>query len=183
MDYEQMELDIRLDSEIDLKDNVSKVIQFTVDKRRAEAEDCGHPLPAVRNKHEGYGIAAEAWDKVQSKEKEVKNGMNLYLGLLQVKGEDAVRACSSIYDAALNLATEAISMAADASRILSDLYYGVPQKTPIEEAIDASTQEAGEGFEDAEPISAEYAELEGDSEAQDEAGEDGCGDGEEGDSE
>lgn len=68
-DYEQMEIDVRLESEKSLKDNVSKVIQFTYDKRNLEAEENGRPIPAVRNKHEGYGIAAEAWSKIQFKGK------------------------------------------------------------------------------------------------------------------
>lgn len=146
--YEQMEIDVRLESEKSLKDNVAKVIQFTFDKRNMEAEGSGRPIPAVRNNHEGYGIAAEAWSKIQIKEKDIKNGMGDYLALLQVQGEDAVQVCAKLYDAALNLAMEAIGMAADMNRILNDLYYGVSaRKTPLEEYAEANSEE---GFEEAE---------------------------------
>lgn len=140
-DYEQMELDVRLDSEKDLKDNVAKVIQFAYNKRNIEAEEMGRPIPAVRNKHEGYGIAAEAWSKIQIKEKDIKNGMGDYLALLQVQGEDAIRSCARLYDAAMNLAIEAIGMAADMNRILNDLYYGNHEKTPLEEYAESMEEE------------------------------------------
>ena len=84
-EYEQMELDVRLDGERDLKDNVSRIIQFNYSKRKMDAEVSGNLIPAVRNKHEGYGIAAEAWSKIQVKEKDIKNGMGDYLALLQVR--------------------------------------------------------------------------------------------------
>lgn len=154
-EYEQMEIDVRLDSEKSLKDNVAKVIQFTFEKRKQEAEEMGRTIPAVRNKHEGYGIAAEAWSKIQVREKDIKNGMGNYLALLQVKGEEAIQSCAALYDAALNLAVEAIGMAADMNRILNDLYYGVSEKTPFEEYAEAMEAEAEDGFEETELNEAE----------------------------
>ena len=159
-EYEQYEIDVRLESEKSLKDNVSKVIQFTYDKRKLEAEECGRPLPTVRNKHEGYGIAAEAWSKIQVKEKDIKNGMGDYLALLQVHGEEAIQSCARLYDGALNLAIEAIGMAADMNRILNDLYYSnTTERTPLEEYADAmeAVPDSGE-FEEAELAEAELEE-------------------------
>ena len=153
-DYEQMNMDFRLDSEKELKDNVSGVIQFAYAKRKLEAETSGHPIQAVRNKHEGYGIAAEAWNKIQIKEKDIKNGMGDYLALLQVQGEEAIQSCARLYDAALNLAVEAISMAADMNRVLNDLYYGAP-KTPLEEYADELEESVDAEFEEAELNEAE----------------------------
>lgn len=147
-DFEQMAIEVRLDGDRSLKDNVGKVIQFTYDKRNKEAEECGKPLATVRNKHEGYGIAAEAWSKIQIKQKDIKNGMGDYLALLQVEGEEAIQSCARLYDAALNLAIEAIGMAADMNRILNDLYYGVEEKTALEEYMDE--QEAAEDADFAE---------------------------------
>lgn len=50
----------------------------------------------------------------------------------------------TIYNAAMELAQESILMAAQASRILADLYYQEP-KTPIEEYLDAEdTEDTGE---------------------------------------
>lgn len=149
-DYEQMEIDVRLDSERSLKDNVGKVIQFTYNKRIREAEEKGTPLPTVRNKHEGYGIAAEAWSKIQIKQKDIKNGMGDYLALLQVEGEEAIQSCARLYDGALNLAIEAIGMAADMNRILNDLYYGVEDKTALEEYMDEQEAAEDADFEETE---------------------------------
>lgn len=72
-DYEQMEIDVRLESEKDLKTNVGKVIKFFYDKRRMEAEESGWPLKQVKGKHEGYGIAAEAFSKIGAKMKAQDN--------------------------------------------------------------------------------------------------------------
>lgn len=152
-EYEQLEIDVRLDSEKDLKTNVGKVIRFFYDKRRLEAEESGWPLKKVESKHEGYGIAAEAYCKILAKAKVLKNGMDDYLKLLQVKGEDGMSICGDIYSQAQDLAMEAIGMAADATRILNDLYYGYDSRTPVEKAIDdLEAQEAqdGNGFEEAE---------------------------------
>ena len=154
--YEQMEMDMRLESEIDLKDNVSRVIQFNYAKRKLEADTFGQPIQAVRNKHEGYGIAAEAWNKIQIKEKDIKNGMGDYLALLQVQGEPAIQSVARLYDAALNLAVEAISMATDMNRILNDLYYGrAPEKTPLEEALEDDETEEIADFEETDLNEAE----------------------------
>ena len=50
----------------------------------------------------------------------------------------------------MNLAVEAIGMAADMNRILNDLYYGVPKKTPLEEYADSLEEEEGaDEFEEA----------------------------------
>lgn len=152
-DYEQMEIDVRLESEKDLETNVGKVIKFFYNKRWMEAEKKDWPLKKVESKHEGYGIAAEAYSKIGAKMKALDRGMRDYLALLQVKGEDGMGICGDIYNQALELAMEAIGIAADATRILNDLYYGYDSRIPIEQAIaDLSAQEAqvsGE-FEEAE---------------------------------
>ena len=162
--YEQMEIDVRLESEKDLKTNVGKVIKFFYDKRRVEAEESGWPLKRVESKHEGYGIAAEAYSKIGAKAKVLKNGMEDYLKLLQVKGEDGVSICGDIYNQALELAMEAIGMAADATRILNDLYYGYDSRTPIEQAI--AEMKAKDGQEGAEFEDAEESQGEGENDAQ-----------------
>ena len=152
-DYEQMEIDVRLESEKDLKTNVGKVIKFFYDKRRMEAEESGWPLKRVESKHEGYGIAAEAYSKIGAKVKCLKNGMETYLKLLQIKGEDCVSICGDIYAQALELAMEAIGMAADATWILNDLYYGYDSRTAIEQALakmEAQDGQDGAEFEEAE---------------------------------
>ena len=118
-EYEQMEMDIRLDSERDLKDNLVKVIQFTYNNQEREREESGS-LASVRNKNEGYGIAAAAYTRIVKCEKDLKGGMNDYLTKLQVDGDAAIKECSMLYDAALNVAMNSIKMAADMTRILND---------------------------------------------------------------
>ena len=166
-DYEQMEIDVRLESEKDLKTNVGKIIRFFYDKRRVEAEESGWPLRKIESKHEGYGIAAEAYSKIGGKIKALNQGMKDYLALLQVKGEDGVSICGDIYSQALELAMEAIGMAADATRILNDLYYGFDSRTPIEQALaemEAMKAEEAAEFDEVEDNEAE--EKNGDREAQ-----------------
>lgn len=145
--YEQLEIDVRLESEKDLKTNLQKVVKFVYDKRMFEAEESGWPLKKVESKHEGYGIAAEAFTKIQAKEKSLTNSMKDFLGLLQSKEADTIHICGTIYNCALELAMEAVGMASDATRILNDLYYG-ERSTPIEDAIAAMEQEAAENQED-----------------------------------
>lgn len=155
-DYEQMKLDIRLDSERDLKDNITNVVTFAYESRNLEAEMAGREVKTVRNKHEGYGIASEAFSKIQNAEKGIKTGMGTYLAMLQVEGDDAIRICADLYNSALCLAVDAVNMAADMHRILNDLYYGVDHKTPIEKALDENEDGSSEdGFEEAQPTDAE----------------------------
>lgn len=152
--YEQMEIDVRLESEKDLKTNLQKVVKFIYDKRNYEAQESGWPLKKVESKHEGYGIAAEAYTKIQAKEKSLNNSMKDFLNLLQSKDADSVQICGTIYNCALELAMEAVGMASDATRVLNDLYYG-DRTTPIEQALaelnaQAEEDAEGDGFEEAE---------------------------------
>ena len=171
--YEQMEIDVRLESEKDLKTNVGKVIKFFYDKRRMEAEESGWPLKKVESKHEGYGIAAEAFAKIGGSVKVLKRYMDDYLNLLQIKGDDSVSICGEIYNQAMELAMEAIGMAADATRILNDLYYGYDSRTPIEQAMaEMEAQDAQEGAEFEEAEESQGGEKNGNGEPQEEA--EGC---------
>ena len=158
-EYEQMEMDIRLDSERDLKDNLVKVIQFTYNNQEREREESGSLAP-VRNKNEGYGIAAAAYTRIVKCEKDLKGGMNDYLTKLQVDGDAAIKECSMLYDAALNVAMNSIKMAADMTRILNALYYGSDsQKTPLEDAFDDEEDDSEDDFEEAGATDAEASEM------------------------
>lgn len=146
MEYEQMEMDVRLDSERDLKENISTVVKFLYDQRNREVN-----VSKVRNKHEGYGIAAEAFAKIAGKEKIVKTTMSMYLGGLQVNGEDCIQTVSSLYNSVVDMACDTISMAADLHKILNDMYYDVDSRTPLEKAIDEAKADntPDDGFEEA----------------------------------
>lgn len=138
----QLELDLRLNYERSLKENLIAVTKFAGDQMRKDLQDNGRPLKSVESKQEAHGIAAQQFVKVCSKEKALKNQMGDFLKLLDADGE-ATQVAGTIYNAAMELAQESILMAAQASRILADLYYAKP-RTPLEEYIDAEDMEGDE---------------------------------------
>lgn len=141
MDGQQMELDLRLEYERDLKENLTRVIRFAGEQQRQNLEEAGRPLKRVESTQEGYGIAAQAYVKVCGKQKILKSQMDDYLKLLDADDDAAgTGIAGQIYNSCLELAQEAVLMAAQANRILSDLYYGAP-RTPIEDFIDAENRE------------------------------------------
>lgn len=139
--YEQYELDLRLDYERDLKTNLTQVIRFAGEQQRHDLEENGRPLKRVESTQEGYGIAAQAYVKVCGKNKILKGQMDDFLKLLD-GGDDVASISGQIYNACLELSIEAVLMAAQAERILKDLYYTTP-RTPLEEFTDA--EDCGEG--------------------------------------
>lgn len=147
-DYDQMEFDVTLESERSLKDNVQKVIKFALE----QIMEYDHP-EQVRNRHEGYGIAAECYSSLQGRVKAANGEMQTMLKLLPNGVGDILNVVGSLYNSAAEIAVEAIKLAAQSQRILDDLYYG-ESKTPIEEYIEG--QEAAEdGFEETETAEAE----------------------------
>lgn len=139
---EQMELDLRLRYERNLKDNLDAVSKFAGEQMRIDLESEGRPLKTVVSAQEAYGIAMQQYVKVQAAQKILKNGMDDFLKLMETDNE-VVQVSGSIYNAAIELAQEGILMAVQASRILKDLYYR--DTTPIEEYLDS------EDLEEAEP--------------------------------
>lgn len=147
-DYDQMEFDLTLESERSLKDNVQKVIKFALE----QIMEHDHP-EQVRNRHEGYGIAAECYSSLQGRVKAANGEMQTMLKLLPNGEGDILNVVGSLYNSAAEIAVEAIKLAAQSQRILDDLYYG-ESKTPIEDYIEG--QEAAEdGFEETEAAEAE----------------------------
>lgn len=142
-DYEQMELDITLDSERTIKDNLQEVTRFALGKNIQEE----HP-DTVRNKHEGYGIAAERYSALVRAEKAVSTEMKTMLSLLPNDEADFINICGSLYNAAIDTAMQAINMAAQSRRIMEDLY-GAEPKTPLEEYAE-SLEGDDDGFETAD---------------------------------
>ena len=146
---QQLEFDLRLDYERNLKDNLITVAKFAQEQMKQDLYDNGRPLKTVESEQEAYGIAAQQYVKVGGKAKMLKGGMDDFLKLLDADGE-VTQVAGTIYNAAIELAQESILMAAQASRILSDLYYQTP-KTPMEEYLDAEDLETeGEPEEPAE---------------------------------
>ena len=143
MKYEQQELDLRLDYERDLKTNIVTVAKFTGQKMAEDLEAVGRPLTEIRTKQEAYGVAAQQFVKVGQKQKALKGGMDDFLKSLESDGE-ATQIAGALYNSGIELAQEAVIMAAHAKRILEDLYYG--QQTPLEEY--AASLEEGDGFDE-----------------------------------
>ena len=147
MDYEQMEIDITLESDRDLKENMQATAKFAL----GQIMEYQHPTK-VKNRHEGYGIAAEGYASLQGKMKLLPNGDG-----------DVLNVIGSLYNSAVEVAVESIKLAAQAQRIMDDLYYGESGKpTPMEEYMDE--QEAGasedDGFEEADNNKEDAEEME-----------------------
>lgn len=159
MDYEQMEIDITLESDRDLKENMQATAKFAL----GQIMEYQHPTK-VKNRHEGYGIAAEGYASLQGKMKSTKTDMDDLLKLLPNGDGDVLNVIGSLYNSAVEVAVESIKLAAQAQRIMDDLYYygesGKP--TPMEEYMDE--QEAGasedDGFEEADNNKEDVEEME-----------------------
>ena len=148
MDYEQMEIDITLESDRDLKENMQATAKFAL----GQIMEYQHPTK-VKNRHEGYGIAAEGYSALQGKMKSVKTDMDDLLKLLPNGDGDVLNVIGSLYNSAVEVAVEAIKLAAQSQRIMDDLYYGESRPTPLEELMDAEDDEQedeNDGFEEAE---------------------------------
>ena len=144
MNYEQMELDLRLDYEKDLKTNIATVTKFTGQKMAEDLENVGRPLTQIRTKQEAYGVAAQQFVKVGQKQKALKGEMDDFLKSLESDGE-ATQIAGALYNSGIELAQEAVIMAAHAKRILEDLYYGTT--TPMEDYM-ASLEEGDEDYDE-----------------------------------
>lgn len=147
-DYTQMEIDVTLESDRDLKENMQAVAKFALGR----IMEYTHPTE-VKNRHEGYGIAAEGYSALQGKMKSVKTDMDDLLKLLPNGDGDVLNVIGSLYNSAVEVAVEAIKLAAQSQRIMDDLYYGESRPTPLEELMDAEDDEQedeNDGFEEAE---------------------------------
>lgn len=153
-DYEQMELDITLDSDRTIKDNLQEVARFALGKMVQEKNP-----EMVKNRHEGYGIAAEMHSGLIKSEKSVEIEMKAMLSLLPNGEGDFMNICGSLYNAAIDVAVSAIHLAAQSRRIMEDLYDSEPV-TPLEEYA-ASLQE-DDGFEEADDNEDPESDNEGD---------------------
>ncbi|MCM1189844.1 MAG: hypothetical protein NC541_11180 [bacterium] len=158
-DYEQMELDLTLEIDRSLKDNVQNVAKFAL----GQIVRYDHPS-RVRNRHEGYGIAAEYNVSLHRDIKAVEVDMKSMLALLPNDEGDFINLCGSLYNSAIETAVSAIKLAAQSQRILEDLYDS-ETRTPMEDFLNGtgedylvgtaeegnSAEEGNNDFEDAEP--------------------------------
>lgn len=150
MGYEQMELDVTLFGERELKDNVSLAVEFACRQIAAQNQK------VVESNHEGYGIAAEGKVALDSAMKKVSDDMKLFLRILPAGSSDAISAASSLKNSAIEVVFEAVKLAANADRVMNDLYkVAQSESTPIEEY---NLEDQDEEFEEAEEQDPEEAE-------------------------
>lgn len=162
-DYEQMEFDMTLDSERDLKANIEVTLSFACKQLQKRN------LAPIKNRQEGYGVAAEYFSSLQVAQKKVAEGMKSFLLILPGDDSGAVSAASDLYGALSEVVLHATQMAAQMDRIMNDLYYCGTSKTPIEECIDAADKD--DGFEEAETAENEAEDMQDKSENSEEKGE------------
>lgn len=147
MAYEQMEMDVTLESDRDLKENMQAAAKFALN----QIKEYQNPTN-VKNRHEGYGIAAEGYSALQGKMKSAKTDMDDLLKPLPNGDGDVLNVIGSLYNSSVEIAVEAIKLAAQSQRIMDDLYYGESRPTPLEEYLEETTekqQDDNEGFEEA----------------------------------
>ena len=75
--------------------------------------------------------------------------MKSMLSLLSNDEASFINICGSLYNAAIDVATAAVRLAAQSRRIMGDLYDAEPTMTPLEEYA-ASLEEGDDGFETAD---------------------------------
>ena len=167
--YQQTEMDLRTNLQQDVDCRVASVIDDTYDMLK------DYNPPAVRNRHEAYGIAADNFTRISAKVKSVRNDMDTLLSTLANPNYPAVEAVSSLHNRVSELislsivmAAEAVSslhnrvselislsivMAAEMKRTMNDLYEAERKDeppTPLEQAAAEN-----DGFEEAEPADVE----------------------------
>lgn len=123
--YQQTEMDLRTNLQQDVDCRVASVIDDTYDMLK------DYNPPAVRNRHEAYGIAADNFTRISAKVKSVRNDMDTLLSTLANPNYPAV----------------------EMKRIMNDLYEAERKDdtpTPLEQAAAEN-----DGFEEAEPADVE----------------------------
>ena len=131
---EQMEMDLRLDSEKTLKRNMEIFADFTFQALNNE-----QIFGRVWNANEGYGIASQEYVKILKMNKFVQSDMKDLLKVLPDGDGAATSPLASLYNSAVQAALANITLAAQAKRVLSDLYNA---STPIEEMLEAKDRTA-----------------------------------------
>ena len=135
---EQMEFNVELSSNDELKDNVYRLATLAF-------KQVNDSMDTIENKHEAYGIAAESFQVLSVEQKTVKGAMEEFLKILPADNQRTINICGTINAAAQKVAAAALDLAAKAQKVMNDLYYDDP--TPIEQALEEAENE---GFEEAE---------------------------------
>ena len=135
---EQMEFDVRLESDRELEENVNVALDFACKQVRANSR------AKVQNRHDGYGIASEFYANMKTGTKKVDESMKDFPRILPTDDDaKAVEAASSLKNAAAQLMIDATKLAAQADRIMHDLYEEVSSyTTPVEDYLEGQFEDA-----------------------------------------
>ena len=144
-EYGQFQLDCRLSSERTIEENVNVMIEFATELRKDQVGEV-----KVRNRHEGYGLLADAHQNVIKAMKSLKDGMGDLLDSLAMNDSVAVDKTESVANALADVIHTVTIMAAEAKRVSNDLYKENWNPTPIEQAIAEE-----DGFEEPDEDSTE----------------------------
>lgn len=145
--YQQTEMDLRTNLQQDVDCRVASVIDDTYDMLK------DYNPPAVRNRHEAYGIAADNFTRISAKVKSVRNDMDTLLSTLANPNYPAVEAVSSLHNRVSELISLSIVMAAEMEAHHERPLRSRAQRrhpTPLEQAAAEN-----DGFEEAEPADVE----------------------------
>lgn len=98
----------------------------------------------VSNRHDGYGIASEFYAGMKLDQKKVDESMKDFPRILPTEDDaKAVEAASSLKNAATGLVLQATKLAAQADRIMHDLYDEVSSyTTPVEDYLEGQFEDA-----------------------------------------
>ena len=155
---EQMEFDCRLDSERELEENVNIALEFACKQVKENSR------AKVQNRHDGYGITSEYYATMKTGQKKVDESMKDFLRILPADDDaKAVEAASSLKNAATQLVLDATKLAAQADRIMHDLYDEVSSyTTPMEDYLTGfeDAEESDPGNSDADPEEEDQEETE-----------------------
>ena len=127
-----------LESERELEENVNIALGFACKQVKETSKS------KVSNRHDGYGIASEFYAGMKLDQKKVDESMKDFLRILPTEDDaKAVEAASSLKNAATGLVLQATKLAAQADRIMHDLYEEVSNyTTPVEDYLEGQFEDA-----------------------------------------
>ena len=121
-----------------IEQEVTICVEREYDRTKDDGEQ--HYIRAIKNRHEGYGHAAEGLTRLELSMKRIKDDMKNYLGKLAEPNDSIVKdVAGDIYGHASQLAADAIAMAATAKRIIYDIMVEAGnEEYPIEALINST---------------------------------------------
>ena len=123
---------------MELEENVNIALEFACKQVKETSKS------KVSNRHDGYGIASEFYAGMKLDQKKVDESMKDFLRILPTEDDaKAVEAASSLKNAATGLVLQATKLAAQADRIMHDLYEEVSNyTTPVEDYLEGQFEDA-----------------------------------------